>query len=206
MNLAYPIKGNGVIPGEFITQLFGVNPQNYPGFKGHMGIDFGCPTGTYVYAAHDGTIAYAEEPNGYGHHIYLRSLDNTFNTIYGHLQSYYAPNNSIVHTGDLIAFSDNSGDSTGPHLHFGLQPIPLQLNNGYAGCIDPLPYLGQSMTIGYQKQGDPTVYVLVGNTLVPVADWNAFASLGGVAASVVTITPDQFAKFQLGSHTLFKSQ
>lgn len=63
----------------------------------------------------------------------------------------------------------------------------------------------KSMTLGFQKEGDPTVYVQTGNKLVPLADWPAFVNLGGDATSIITLTPDQFSKFEVVNPVLFKS-
>jgi murein DD-endopeptidase MepM/ murein hydrolase activator NlpD len=54
-------------------------------------------------------------------------------TIYGHMMDFLAAKDQIVNPGDPIGRSDNTGNSTGPHLHF-----ELRLNNK---AIDPQPLL-----------------------------------------------------------------
>jgi murein DD-endopeptidase MepM/ murein hydrolase activator NlpD len=44
------------------------------------------------------------------------------------------PSGTVVKAGDQIAFSGNSGNSTGPHLHFEVRPAG-------GAAIDPLPWL-----------------------------------------------------------------
>ena len=113
-----------------ITQVYGANPQNYPLTNGHNGIDYGCPNGTPVAAAADGTVMSAGlDPNtaanptrGYGWHVRIIHPDKSI-TIYGH---FLAENHNglkvktgdSVKMGDIIGLSDNTGYSTGPHLHF----------------------------------------------------------------------------------------
>jgi hypothetical protein len=46
-----------------------------------------------------------------------------------------------VKSGDVVALSDDTGHSTGSHLHFGLAPILYDINNGYRGWINPLPFI-----------------------------------------------------------------
>lgn len=55
-----------------------------------------------------------------------------------------------ISNGDLIGYADNTGASTGDHLHFALKPCAkgedwgtfynVLQNNGYGGAIDPTPY------------------------------------------------------------------
>jgi murein DD-endopeptidase MepM/ murein hydrolase activator NlpD len=55
-------------------------------------------------------------------------------TWYCHLSSYRVPAGTYVKAGQPIAYSGNSGNSTGPHLHFEVRPAG-------GAAIDPLPWL-----------------------------------------------------------------
>jgi murein DD-endopeptidase MepM/ murein hydrolase activator NlpD len=128
--LQKPLKGNPPI-----TQLYGENPQNYPATHGHNGIDWGIPNGTLVYAAQDGLVTVAAlDMAGYGNHVRIQHSDCL--TIYGHLQSWSVKRDDKVRAGDLIGYSDNTGNSTGPHLHF-----EVRLGSTVQTCTDPLPLL-----------------------------------------------------------------
>lgn len=100
----------------------------------------------------------------------------------------------------------------GLHLHLECRLVDenggiLNLNKDIYGRIDPLLIINYpiKMTMGYKKASEATVYVLVGTTLVAVADWNAFVTLGGSEQSIVTLAENEFTKFNLGAGTLFKS-
>lgn len=60
--------------------------------------------------------------------------------------------------------------------------------------------------IGYKQVGIATTYVELSGILVPVADWPAFASLGGSTDSVVELTADQMSKFKKVDNVLFKTK
>lgn len=101
---------NGKFP---VTQPFGANPDVY-GAGGHKGIDYGLPSRTPVYAVHDGVVNKpAFQPNGFG--TYLTLSWDAYIIYYGHLDS--VVKTGIVKEGELIGYSDNSGWSSGPHLH-----------------------------------------------------------------------------------------
>ncbi|MEU0112981.1 peptidoglycan DD-metalloendopeptidase family protein [Streptomyces bobili] len=98
----------------------------------HTGIDFPVSYGTTVMAATDGTVR-TQWNSAYGNMMIVTAKDGT-ETWYCHLSSYRVASGTTVKAGDPIAYSGNSGNSTGPHLHFEVRP-------GGASAIDPLPWL-----------------------------------------------------------------
>lgn len=97
----------------------------------HTGIDFPVSYGTPVMAATDGTVR-TQYNSAYGNMAIVTSPDGT-ETWYCHLSSTKIRSGKVK-AGDVIAYSGNSGNSTGPHLHFEVRP-------GGGGAIDPLPWL-----------------------------------------------------------------
>ena len=132
LKLFYPVK-----PFTYpITQRFGENPKWYPLTKGHNGIDWGIPLRTSIFATLPGTVMrVASDPNGYGNHIRISHGDSLL-SLYGHLdeRNYTSLNvDDEVRAGQHIAFSGNTGRSTGPHLHFEVRRSNV--------AFDPEPYL-----------------------------------------------------------------
>lgn len=130
---------NGTFP---ITQIFGVNPSSYAqfGMKGHNGIDYATPTGTPIVAPHGGKIIEAAfDATGYG--MYVKIENDVEGSVLGHLQSFNVNPGDTILEGQQIGISDNTGNSTGPHLHWGYYRMPRDRTNGYAGFIDQAPYL-----------------------------------------------------------------
>lgn len=97
----------------------------------HTGIDFPVSYGTPVMAATDGTVRTQWNPS-YGNMVIVTAPDGT-ETWYCHLSSAKIRSGSVK-AGDVIAYSGNSGKSTGPHLHFEVRP-------GGGDAIDPLAWL-----------------------------------------------------------------
>lgn len=98
----------------------------------HKGTDFAASVGDPVYAAADGWVVESGETPNMGIYIKIEHEDG-FVTIYMHLSETFVPSGVRVHRGDNIALAGNTGDSTGPHLHF-------QVNkDGVA--VDGLDYL-----------------------------------------------------------------
>jgi len=89
----------------------------------HEGLDFPCPNGTDIFAVLDGTANIVQDDGGtgYGKWIELKHANNVF-TRYGHLQSWNVKAGDKVKKGDVIAKSNNTGGSSGPHLHFEYRP------------------------------------------------------------------------------------
>ncbi|MET7455863.1 M23 family metallopeptidase [Streptomyces sp. NPDC005574] len=98
----------------------------------HTGIDFPVAYGTTVMAATDGTVR-TQWNSAYGNMLILTDKDGT-ETWYCHLSTYRVASGTTVKAGDPIAYSGNSGNSTGPHLHFEVRPAG-------GSAIDPLPWL-----------------------------------------------------------------
>ncbi|SCE29635.1 Peptidase family M23 [Streptomyces sp. DvalAA-14] len=97
----------------------------------HTGIDFPVQVGTPVMAATDGTVR-TQWNSSYGNMAIVTAPDGT-ETWYCHLSSTKIRSGKVK-AGDVIAYSGNTGNTTGPHLHFEVRP------NGGAP-IDPLPWL-----------------------------------------------------------------
>lgn len=86
----------------------------------HTGIDLAMPVGTPIRAFCDGTVDkvtdYGRQNLGRG--VIVRTHDGT-RYIYGHLDRVEVREGQAVHPGDELGLSGNTGNSTGPHLHFG---------------------------------------------------------------------------------------
>ncbi|MEU8776736.1 peptidoglycan DD-metalloendopeptidase family protein [Streptomyces sp. NPDC048606] len=98
----------------------------------HTGIDFPVSYGTPVMAATDGTVR-TQWNSAYGNMAIVTSPDGT-ETWYCHLSSTKIRSGKVK-AGEVIAYSGNSGNSTGPHLHFEVRP-------GGGGPVDPQAWLG----------------------------------------------------------------
>ena len=84
----------------------------------HQGIDISLPTGTPLFAVFDGKVRISKSvKGGYGNLVVIRH-NNGLETFYGHMSRRNVKPGDIVHAGDTIGFSGNTGRSTGPHLHF----------------------------------------------------------------------------------------
>lgn len=94
----------------------------------HTGTDYAMPIGTPVYATADGVIQSTGKTPGYGNMVEIRH-NYGFSTRYGHLiAKFVVKQGDFVRKGDLIAYSGNSGRSTGPHLHYEVRFIQKPLN------------------------------------------------------------------------------
>lgn len=100
----------------------------------HKGIDFSANQGSAVYAARAGCVTEAASGfnGGYGRVIKLSHGDG-MGSLYAHLSSIVVSSGSCVSGGQLIGYSGNTGNSTGPHLHFEI----LKNNNP----VEPLQYV-----------------------------------------------------------------
>lgn len=104
------------------------------GSRQHKGIDLCGKEGDDITAADGGIIVYSDWETGYG---YVVKIDhqNGYTTFYAHCSELFVKVGDKVSKGDLIAAVGNTGNSTGPHLHFEIRE-----NNGTVP-LDPLEFI-----------------------------------------------------------------
>lgn len=96
----------------------GVLTQDF--HPGHNGLDFGIPVGTPVKATMDGRVTYAGwNDQGYGNLVIVEN--GSHRTYYAHLSSIPVSVGDVVSSGATIGLSGNTGNSTGPHLHYEIR-------------------------------------------------------------------------------------
>jgi hypothetical protein len=141
---AMPYPLGDITIGDFpITQAFGEDKERYKALfnsNGHDGIDIGCPSMTPILAAAGGYIKECGfDAGGYGNYIYI--VHDGYRTVYAHLNDMTVRLHDRVIAGQLIGHSNNTGFSSGPHLHFGVMPCDgagnKTENNDTLGYIDP---------------------------------------------------------------------
>jgi murein DD-endopeptidase MepM/ murein hydrolase activator NlpD len=98
----------------------------------HAGIDIPLGMGTGIRAADGGRVSIAGVMGGYGNYICIQHA-GALSTCYAHLSSIGVSVGQSVSQGQVIGASGNTGNSTGPHLHFETRV------NG--NPVDPLGYL-----------------------------------------------------------------
>ncbi|MFI1726820.1 M23 family metallopeptidase [Streptomyces sp. NPDC020489] len=106
----------------------------------HSGQDFAVSSGTKVFAAHGGTVVKAGgngagDGPAYGNAIVIKHGGKTYSQ-YAHLSRIEVKVGQVVKTGQRIALSGNTGNSSGPHLHF-----EVRTTANYGSAIDPVAFL-----------------------------------------------------------------
>ncbi|MFF5967477.1 M23 family metallopeptidase [Streptomyces collinus] len=106
----------------------------------HSGQDFAVPSGTQVVATHGGTVVKAGgngagDGPAYGNAVVIKHGNGTYSQ-YAHLSKVTVRIGQIVKTGQEIAKSGNTGNSSGPHLHFEIRTTP-----NYGSAVDPVKFL-----------------------------------------------------------------
>ena len=99
----------------------------------HQGIDLSAPVGTSIRASHAGKVIYSNHTiKGYGNLIIIRHSEE-FVTVYAHNQVNLVEEGSLVERGQIIGRVGQTGNASGPHLHF-----EIRKNNK---ALDPLFFL-----------------------------------------------------------------
>lgn len=116
----------------------------YPSGNFHGALDYGVSVGTKVYAAEEGVVIAAGWGGGYGNYVCIQHA-NGLRTYYAHGNgTFYVSVGKKVARGELIMLSGNTGNSTGPHLHFEVRVSPYNwvYGGGSGDCRrDPRNYL-----------------------------------------------------------------
>lgn len=111
----------------------------------HGALDYGVPIGTTVYAAGDGVVLAAGWRSGGLANTVIIQHSNGLRTYYGHGNgTFYVSEGDIVTKGQAIMLSGNTGNSSGPHLHFEVRVSPYSwvYGGGSGDCRrDPRNYL-----------------------------------------------------------------
>lgn len=124
-----PKKGTVVfdwpLKDVYVTQRFGktVSSERLYVSGSHSGVDFRAAIGTPVYAVADGVVKGVGDTDlqcpraSFGKWVFIEHTGIGLSTTYGHLSSWKVTEGQTVKKGDLIAYSGNTGHTTGPHLH-----------------------------------------------------------------------------------------
>jgi hypothetical protein len=112
----------------------------------HSGIDLAMPEGTTLRSVADGIVDRVYDGTGLiGKGLSVKFPDGT-RAIYGHMNEVKVHVGDHVNAGDILGLSGNTGNSTGPHLHFGLKDA-----NG--SVIDPTPIADKLASISGDHVG-----------------------------------------------------
>jgi len=107
--------------------------------KGHIGVDTGMNVGTPIHATMNGKVTYAGWNNeGYGNLVIVQN--GKYTTYFAHLSEVPVEVGQTVTAGTTIGYSGNTGNSTGPHLHYEVR------ENNVA--VDPMKFYGNSVDHG----------------------------------------------------------
>jgi len=116
-----------------ISSPFGYRINPFSGQRTfHSAVDIVVNRGTPVKATRDGKVADTGYNAVFGNYVIIRHADG-YQSLYAHLDTVLTRKGASVNQGEVIGRSGNTGQSTGPHLHFGM------FRNGQA--VDPRKYL-----------------------------------------------------------------
>lgn len=121
-----PGTGQLAYPTSYRTISAGY--PNYSNGSYHGGVDWPCPTGTPVHAADSGVVVIAKKLTySYGQYI-LIDHGNGLSTLYAHNSSLVVSQGQSVQKGQIIAYSGETGNATGPHVHFEVRKNGTRVN------------------------------------------------------------------------------
>ena len=114
----------GETGGKFIWPVDGGRFNgSLTSYRGHTGMDIGCPVGTAIRASKAGTVTTALNYGwnyGYGKTVVINHGNGQV-TRYAHMSNVTASVGQYVQQGQIIGYSGNTGNSSGPHCHFEIR-------------------------------------------------------------------------------------
>lgn len=125
-NPAEPERGVGPV-GTCAQDAYYAAPLTHylqtQGIHGYNAVDLAAPTGTPIMAAADGTVIVARTGGwngGYGNYVVIQH-GNGSQTLYAHMSKVAASDGETVVQGQVIGYVGETGDATGPHVHFEIR-------------------------------------------------------------------------------------
>lgn len=158
-----PSNPKTIVYPKYTGKISGFYGQVYTNSSGgkysHEGLDISLPVGTPIYAAYDGVVAYADSDPLYGNYVRVYHKDLNICFFYAHLSERLVKNGDVVRQGQLIGKTGNTGNSSGPHLHFEVRAMNEGQPSYKSGIslhgnarLDPL-----SFSIGWKAAGNTIV-------------------------------------------------
>lgn len=123
-------RSNGIGNGQFITPITGYTFTSAFKIRNgqlHKGVDLAVPVGTAVHAADSGVVEISKLSDSFGNYVVINH-QNGFKTLYAHNSVLLVKEGDIISKGQQIALSGNTGNSTGPHLHFEIHSNGVAIN------------------------------------------------------------------------------
>ncbi len=123
-----------------LSQGFGPASGQF-GYTFHNGIDIAAKVGTPVYAAADGKVIEVSGRGPYGKHVKVEhNIDGQkWTTVYAHLHKIDVKKGQTVRQAEGIGQIGNTGNSSGPHLHFEVHKGAYSFSPSSAGnTVDPM--------------------------------------------------------------------
>lgn len=114
--------------GYYISSRYGWRDNPFYGSRTfHNGMDMATYRGAPIYAALDGVVVETGYDVTYGNYVII-SHHSGYQTLYGHMNTILAHEGQHVTTSTRIGLVGNTGQSTGPHLHFTVYKNHATLN------------------------------------------------------------------------------
>lgn len=136
-----------IAPDKFMMPAVGRLSQGYGtasgefGYTFHNGIDIAANVGTPIYAAAAGTVTDVKSSGPYGKHVFVEhEIDGqTWTTVYAHMHKIEVKKGQTLLQGEGIGQIGNTGNSSGPHLHFEVHKGGYAYSSSSAGnTVNPM--------------------------------------------------------------------